>query len=412
MAATWVKGFNPKDIAYRLNESKLAKDDGKVSFDGLSFSEYIAVLDSMISLHCQVPKLEKSRIVSKAAFNAASKGVITDELLLAEISKLEQDYLSQIPNKYVLLASLSINPYCKLKKVIIDDCIITFCSFPPLKFDREIRDKILPHATYSIFSDLPKNYICVKITVTAKSHIEAAERALEAIDFLRGIWNLFYNRGQTFRWSSGERHPVNNIVIGPLHTLHCPNGKLATESWWYETSYLGASKVFNIDDIESLYKYQTFVRRHLQRSNYGNFFKKILVRYARALDLRDWENAFLRLWGLLESLTHTRENESHKVTVRRASFLFKDPEYVKQVLTHLKNYRNMAVHAGEDHHNIETMMYQLKRFVEVLLQFQIANSHKFKHQDEVVQFLDMPYDMKVLARKMKLIEYAVKFRGK
>ena len=102
-----------------------------------------------------------------------------------------------------------------------------------------------------------------KISVQGKSDSDAANKAIDAIDLLRGIWNLYHNKRST---SSGLKEPVNKVVIGPLHTLHFPNGKLATDYWWYETDYRGPLNVFDLSrEIEGLYLYQSKVRKLLKK---------------------------------------------------------------------------------------------------------------------------------------------------
>ena len=329
---------------------------------------------------------------------------------MSEIRKLEKEYLKVNPQQYFLLTSISVNKLCKLKRSTINDCIITFRPSPPKNCIKEIQTKILRPASNFVSGDLPSNYICAKISIKGKSTSEAADKALDAIDTLRGIWNLFYNRRNTFRISSGDKKPVNKIVIGPLHTLHFQNGKLATETWWYEPSYRGPLQVHDPSkDIKNLYKFEQNVRKLLKKSNYRNFLETSLARYTRALDLGDWENAYLKLWGLLESLTSTGEKDSHKVTVKRTSFLFRERHYAKQVLTHLRDYRNKAVHVGAGNHDIETFMYQLKNFVEVVLEFQVANKFGFKSLAEVAQFMDLTDSKPMLERKIEIMNFASKY---
>ena len=260
-------------------------------------------------------------------------------------------------------------------------------------------------------AEIAKDYIFLKTSVEAKSYSQASSIAIDSIDIIRGIWNLFYNRGQ-FRISSGRRDPVNNISFGPLHTIHLPNGKLATESWLFETGYMGPHKAFDLKNKkENLYKFQNNVRKLLNKSKFKSQMEAALKKYAQALDIRDWESSYLRLWGLLEYLTNTNENESHKDTVKRTSFFFQEREYARQVLNHLRDHRNRSVHTGGNNQNIETLLYQLKNFVEVVLEFQIANKFKFSSRDELTQFVNLPDDVAELKRRQEMISNALKFMG-
>ena len=210
--------------------------------------------------------------------------------------------------------------------------------------------------------------------------------------------------------SSGKKYPVNNIVFGPLHTIHFPNGKLASESWFYETGYLGPLEPFDMkNNLTKLYKFQYNARKLLNKSNFKSYIELALRKYTQALDLSDWESSYLRLWGLLEYLTNTNENESHIDTVNRTSFFFREREYAKLVLNHLRDHRNRSVHTGESNQSIETLMYQLKNFVEVVLQFQISNKFNFSSLDEFTRFMNLPSDSTELTKRKNILVNALKF---
>ena len=48
---------------------------------------------------------------------------------------------------------------------------------------------------------------------------------LDALDLMRGAWNLSMNRGLWRQWASNENKPVNRVLPGPVHTLHHPDGR-------------------------------------------------------------------------------------------------------------------------------------------------------------------------------------------
>ena len=77
---------------------------------------------------------------------------------------------------------------------------------------KEIDNKIIKPASYTIIGEYPTDYIYLKTFTSGKSYSQAANKAIESIDIIRGIWNLFYNRGQ-FRYSSGKKVPVNTVTL-------------------------------------------------------------------------------------------------------------------------------------------------------------------------------------------------------
>lgn len=409
--AKWFNIYNPSEIADRIDKAKTIDKNGKVSFDAFVHYDSIIVLNSMVLMDDVIPEIEKRRIVNQATFKAAAKGKINSKSLLIEINKLETEYLKRQERTYKLVTSISIDRFCELKSKKLNDCVITFkpsLSLPYLKSIAEIYD----NARYSIIGDVPQNYKSVVITVNAKSNSEAANKALDSIDLVRGIWNFYENRRQGIRISSGKRKPVNKFVLGPLHTLHEVDGKLATPNWWYDPEY-----VYQIDPVnpskklEKIYKFEKTIRKLLNKIKYSKDIVSAILRYNRALDLINWEDAFLRLWGVLEHLTATGPNDNYSLTIRRAAFIYGGDEYAKQVLTHLKDYRNRAVHAGSENSEIQGYMYQLKRFVESLIEFHLGNKFGFNSLKEVSTILDLPCSRNELCKKKEALMYAEKFFG-
>jgi hypothetical protein len=299
------------------------------------------------------------------------------------------------------------------------------CHFPMVRFKgssivvhakvsktaRNSRNSLLQDARHSVNSALPDHYADVSVSVNGRSTAEAADKAMDRLDFVRGVWNLWKNRGQGFRISSGGREPVNDIILGPIHTLHHANGKLATETWWYEPQYQGPIALFhNNANAQSMGMYMGSFRGHLDKSKYEYDVIQAVVRYVRALDSRDWDDSFLRLWSVLEYLTGT-VSDSYKLTIKRASSIFTDSEYTHLVPSHLRDYRNKAVHAGSSSSDIEALMYQLKRYIEKLIEFHVGNTYRFDSIADAAEFMDIPNDKKLIKEKISKLCYTQKYKS-
>jgi len=293
---------------------------------------------------------------------------------------------------------------------------VIFDSFPS-KQSRKFKIKansLLQSCKKSLFAEPPENYSNIRIYVSAKSNHDAVNKALDYIDFIRGVWNWVLNRRHHIRMSWGSKpQPINKIIPGPLHTLHYPSGKLAIDdTWWYEPSYLGEISALNPskDDIELLYSNFYTVRKKLNSCDYSNVIQDAIIRYTRALDERNWNTAYLKLWGILELLTDTgRVSYGH--TVKRAAFLFEDRDYYYHLLQLLKEYRNKYVHLDQKNTEMETYLYQLKNVVEVLLTFHISNKFHFSSIQDAAEFLNLPHNEKSLNAKLQRLNSAQKFRG-
>lgn len=414
MVAAPRDGYDLGLIADALERIKrTVQPDGSVSIhDITAFTDLRALIASAVKLTERLPDPVRRNIVYEAISAAIRKQGITAQILLDEINKSIASYYKKAQSKYDLMTSLSISRKRRLKNTAVDGCPIHF----PINLGKRYlhpRQELLEGAKYSVCGELPKHYSMAKVRVIARSELEAWERAIDALDLLRALWNLALNRGGYWRMSSGKRKPVNHLVLGPIHTLHKPNGELASNSWWYQTEYQGPISPYEPGDdkAEAMFRYANHARKYLKRSGYRDQLIACLLRYVRALDTPNWEDSYLRLWGILEQLTNTGIQDNYKVTIRRASFIWADRKYTQQILTHLRDYRNKAVHVGTENQDIETYVFQLKRHVEALIEFHLRNRFRFSTISEAAEFMDLPDGDAELDRKMRIIKAAKRFHG-
>ena len=407
--AKWNENYEPNIVTRKLEEIKRKKSSGNISFQGFEFQEYSVLINTIIMLDETIPKFEKRRIVDNAIFNVGQKDSITIDRLLPEISKLESRYLNQIPISYSLLTTISITRNTRIPKIKIDGCTITINPALSNKFIVE-HNKIIEYSKKYFYNDLPDNYAFVKITLSSKSSFEAADKALDSINLIRAIWNYFYNRALWSRSSSGKRKPINKILLGPIHTLHKHNGEIASKNWWYDLDYIAQMDCYDPSrKLSDLNHFFYNFRKLLNKSKYYGDLKTALIRYTQSLDMINWENSFLRLWGILEHLTKN-SNEKYDRTIKRVSFLYKEKEYTKQVLKHLKDYRNRSAHADSSNDDIEVYLFQLKRYVEALIEFHLKEYQNFNSLNDATEFMDLPYDINVINKKLKLLKKAKIFQ--
>jgi hypothetical protein len=409
MAARWkqAKGYDPNVVLKRLRESVVRAPDGKVSFTGFDFTPLIAVLTTMLEVG-RLPETETQRIVTKAIFNAARADALTANGVLSEVDLLVGMYYKQPSNKYHLITSLSFSWRAKPASFSVNKSNIRFsAAFRRYSDSRKEASEEVEHA---LLADMPTDYAPVLVTTEGRTSEEAVERGLAVLELVRAIWNFWLNSAHQFRISTGRRQPVNEIHLGPLHTLHKPTGASVGDEWWYEPDYTGAVRPFNSPDkLTKLLTFQRKVSRLLRNHPYRELLESSLIRYSRALDLRDWESCFLRLWAVLEQLTNTG-TEGYGVTVRRASALYKAADLARQELLHLRDRRNRSVHEGKEHRDMETLMYQLKGFVEQLLWFHLNSASRFTSIQETAMFLDLPTSNAELSKHSRTIRYALRLR--
>ncbi|MEJ7842541.1 MAG: hypothetical protein WKF95_12290 [Rubrobacter sp.] len=406
------KDFDPDYLVAHLEGSRIPADpatDRDAHFgQDLFFEDTLAVFERALFFSEAVPERDKRVLFGRALFAAANLGELTPGTLIGEVNRRAQEFARRENKEYVLATSFSFAHFATLpESTEISGCQISFGSGLPDNL-REGHEEVKERMRRYVFGDYPaihgfSSYCAVWVSVRGRSEYEAAERALAALDLLRGIWNLTLNRRRWTRMSGQRRRPVNEVLLGPVHSLHYPDGTLAAETGWYEYDYVEPTRSGEPQKRWQLVRRnEGNVRTLLDRSNYRGEIEEAVRRYARALDSREWDSAYVRLWGLLEDLTGTEPGDGHEVTVRRAAFQYADPErrLHAQVLAHLKDYRNGSVHGGEGSDDIEAYLYRLKRYVEDKLVFHLQNSPSFMDMGEVARFFDHPPDQAGIDRKI------------
>jgi len=410
MTVSWSDKFNPTPIIQRLQESRISNGTGRFNFEGFTYKECVAFLLHTLVFPNGIPENERRRILNQATMTLLDSQ-LTSHSLLEGINRLTDQYLQLPSQSYVLTTSISLSLFNDLPSYSDHRVTVRFTHQPPSQFLQERKD-ITGRFRQVLFTDPPTHYLYVLARVSARSVHEAADSALEAIDLQRGIWNWFFNRQHFTRMSFGSQDPVNGILLGPIHTLHHPRGKLATDTFWFEPTYRAPVKEFDLEnDKENIAKFSKSVRKALRKTQYRTDIEEAIIRYARALDDRDWHAAFLKLWGVLERLTSTTRDETYAATAKRAAFIFAEREYFGQVMKVLVYHRNQAVHASVSTEEIETYLYQLKNIVEALLEFHLWNRYKFASLAQACEFLNLPTEQDALATRAKIARFALEYRG-
>lgn len=298
MTVLWNKEFDPSQVVTRIESSRKLKENGEVEFEGWGLQDYISLIYSMLSFSDNLSESDARQFIFKAIFTNGAKGSITVQNLLSEINRLDQKYQSSPIERFVLATTISIDDYSIIQNIRLGRTQIIFEQELSKKFHR-FSNPLMKHAEEGLFAKLPNNYLNVRVHISSKSARYAAEQALEAIDFVRGVWNWSLNRRHPTRMSfGGKPKPVNNIILGPVHTIHKPNGKLAiNDTWWYEPSYLGSIQPFNAttEEVEKMNNILNHVIKVLNKHKYRPILQNAIIRYTRALDERDWTTSFNKL---------------------------------------------------------------------------------------------------------------------
>lgn len=390
-------------IIQHLDSILGVNEKGEVTLGfGTELNTAIDILTRCVEFSAAVVDVQRRSIVRRAVIDSKKTGDCSAKAILHEIEKGQRTYLRRRIGRFVLLTSASFHHVEKLYPIRLNGSALTFTRYRPMGYP-------LPDGgSITVTDNTPRDYSYVKVHVSARDPYEAAELGFRRMDFLRAIWNLFFNFKSGFRLSFGSegQKPVNRILPGPFHTLHFPDGKLALEGqWWYTPLIKGASPERIGQHYNALREFERLVRKRIARCIFHDQLVEFLIRYVRALDESDLTTSFLRLWALLEEITGTSKT-SYDVTVRRASFVFDNPQYSRILLEYLRDQRNRIVHKGSQVDDAERLTYELKRFVEALLRFLLSQSNRFANLQAFYSLLDLPPDAKLLRARIRQHELA------
>jgi hypothetical protein len=408
MPIKWKKSsrFSPNLVLNKIGSVRTIGPDGGASFSGFEIDDYLPTLESLLEFPAVADGLDKSILVWKAVAKADDQ--LAPETFLKTINKQLSALLDVKDEIYVLLTEISISYLEIPKSVKINNAEIKFWENEfPARY-RNARENLLSEHKVSV-EPTPLSYCKVTVTVRAKSPSSAFHKAMSALDVQRALWCLMANSTMQITFGGSSNKPVNTVRLGSRHTLHTFDGDKAIDQIWYEPNFKEAS-VVQLKQPEIVLKNSKHAIRRMLSCSYGGLLQSSLIRYVRALDESEANTAFLRLWGALESLT-TPGVANYDSLVKRCSFIYAESAYHRQVLEHLREYRNASVHAGEESNKARTHCFQLQRYYRNIFWFHIRNFDFFKSVDEANSFLDSSEDKETLLRQLKIIKKALKFKS-
>jgi len=419
MCADWKKDYAPDPVLAKIGKTARVHENGKTSYITSSsvfgMEDLKHVLASGLVLSAKIPSSLHADIVGDGINDALckAKGKLTREGVMQAVREVEGRYLRLPKENYVLATSISLKcplPYCRLRR---DKRCIIFTPSLPKSFDQSslrVRVSTLFHREV-----LPNDYYMVRTGCTGRNFQEAAVDALDTLALFRGIWNFWLTRGRASRSLCGDPDQVAEISLDPIRTLHMPNGKLATDTIWYDSHYRKPVKCKKITSKAwlELREVDSWTRKRMSRSkDGGDFLTQAFIRYAVALDEPSMDHTFLRLWSLLEFLTQTTKETRSKTTIRRAAFLCSEREYAIKELEHFRDMRNRAVHEDDLTRSSDIPVYQLKSYVDRLLLFLLVRCNMRETKAEMAEFLDSPCSLDALEKKIRMYRKAKVFLGK
>lgn len=407
MSIKWKKSprFKPTVLLDRIASIRTVSLEGVVSFSGSELEDCLPAIHSMLIFPDAATDIDTANLVWRAI--GKMRNELTTTNFLKSINAELSEKLATREQTYFLLTALSTDHRDIPKKLKLLDAELTFSATNyPSRF--KSRDALLQSQNIPVQPE-PNTYCRVVVKVKAKTANSAVNRALRALDLQRAIWCLMGNPQMEFLRGSSKPKPINVIRLGSRHTLHYEDGKPAESGLWYEPGYIEAP-IFRLRKPEVVKTNTQFAHRKLLNCNYSEKVISSLLRYVRALDEAEANTSYLRLWGALESLV-TPGVADYDRLINRCAFLFQDIEFHRQLLEHLREYRNVNVHAGEESERARTHCFQLQLYFVNLIWYHLSNTNFFKTLDEANTFLDLPSSKVDLKRRLQITKKALKFVG-
>lgn len=389
----------------KLVRERASGADGSVSFTGFSLFDLSAAFHSFLRFPEAIPDSVARTYVREALVAAAKAERPTVRELKSILSRKTQAYLGRATAQFIVNTSLSVNRNVPSFETHLEESRVVVNPRRALSREGAVRVGTIDELQ-------PPTYVPVHVFVTARSASAALDQAMNDLDLLRGVWNWVLNFGG-FRLGFGvDFQPVNQIRRGPIHTVHSVRGTLAEETYWVNQHDGAPLDALDIrGKVANLRSTQRSVGRLLRGHPYSGELKMAFRRYASALDHRSPRVVLLELWSMLELLTATDSGaRRHEDTVRRAAFLWPECEFHVAMLTHLKEQRNLLVHRAEVSRDVEILIYQVKRYVEVLMRYHLLSRRRYETMDHACQVLALQTTPEALTRNMQALRVAMRIR--
>lgn len=399
------KMASPQTVLDRL-ASSISVEAGRISFTDFAFQEQTAVLETMLSFPRGLDSLEKQNAIQKAAGRVKARGHLDKASFLGELNQIAKEENDKPETAYTLVTSISVDASLPIRRAHLEGCVLRFSSEPlPKKYSS--REGVIREASKK-FRIYHPGFLRCYISTRAKSEKAAAHKCLRALDLFRAYCNLQLNYASQIILGPDSERPLNRVRTGETHTLHKSNGQAIQGQIWYEPNFK-EPQLCPVSKPEVFKKNFNFFVKKTAESSYSSTLIDALLRGVRALDETNHNNGLVRLWAAIECLT-CPDGASYEKLVSRCAFLFDDADYQRQVLNHLREYRNSNIHAGEERQAARDYCFQAQRFFQQLIYFHFHHANYFSSLKEANEFLDLPTEKEDIYRLRRNIEKCISFR--
>lgn len=331
---------------------------------------------------------------------------ITESQFRAALDEFAAEFYRKTPERYSAVTGLSVNG------VPFQSTTVNGCKIVPLSSRKSFPAPALSRSFPEIARHVESTrYRLVRIETTGRSHHDAMERALDALNLLRGFWTLYSTyRSWSVSFGGRRRKPIGVIHMGPIHTLHGQDGAPAGDTFWHEVGSHQDRDIYSPDreKWKGVERFRQWAQKKVEKAPFRRDLERLLIRYALALDDSDHNSAFLKMWGILEKITDT-VGSSYDDTIKRAIWPFKDRDVTREFLESLRLRRNLYVHSAADARDSDQAAYLLKGFVDVHLELLIRNAFGVARLEDYARHLSLSHLPEDLKAQRQMLNRALQF---
>ncbi|MDH2404281.1 hypothetical protein QCM77_30655 [Bradyrhizobium sp. SSUT18] len=406
----WERGFDRNQVLGQLKG--IRKSDGR-SFDSAGYAFWLPVLHSAIRATRLAEPVKAKCIAASVSDPSLS---LTDPDAFLNRCNQELERLSRLPkSKFVLYTTVTYSGPRLIDWIGDYSARIYWHPSSRGSFLRKARKAQEAQKFHRRANNIPREdaTLCpIVVHVSAHDPLDAFETANDYVDRFRGMLNLLVNSGQSVNPFARMTapHAVNKFRRGPFHSIHHPDGSLATETFWYEPRWAHNAPSVTFNDPPDYRRSVQRWWRTLQRNPMRDFISDALLGYCRALDLHEANTALLGIWQVLEKLMGT---DRYDLLIDRLVRIFRDHADARLIAGHIRLRRNQTVHSAHSiSREADAILVQAEMLAGQAIFFYLRNAGRFQSLGELHDFLDLPLDQEKLKRRQKLSEFFIQYQNR
>lgn len=346
-------------------------------------------------------------------FDKALKHCFKQDLALTNAKKLLSEFDTRcgalLRNKktYVMVTTLSL-ANAVLHRRTIKGCKISFHAKLPAKYRAE-RARVIQIKNKHDINVENEGYVFAVVKVSAPDNHTAFEDGMDALSIFRGLCQLHTRKAiRMFPLDGNARYPSDpTLKLGNLHTMHGVDGKASMEAHWFE-DFPRHERPTTFNGLPLLEQEVGKLLAKLARAPapYRAFCEKLLLNYVAAIDCRDPEARFVKLWLCLELITNV---DDAKQIIKRVVFFYAQQDFARGLLRSLRAARNSQVHGGAKPPRIDLKNFKMCEFIEHLLLVILGNHFKFSTSSQWQDFMSTTTDMASIDKQIEQLKMVRRF---